>query len=75
VEGVNIRKKHVKKTQKMQTAQIIDREMPIHISNVSFCNGEGKPISVSVRMLENGNKELIYSENGKDVLLRSINKR
>ncbi len=34
VEGVNIRKKHMRPTQQNQKGQIIDIERPIHISNV-----------------------------------------
>lgn len=40
VEGINIRKKHMKKTQENQKGQIIDMEMPIHISNVSVPKGQ-----------------------------------
>ncbi len=34
VEGVNVRQKHVKPTQKNPQGGRLDREMPIHISNV-----------------------------------------
>jgi large subunit ribosomal protein L24 len=33
IEGVNLRKKHIKKTEK-EEGGIIEREAPIHISNV-----------------------------------------
>lgn len=36
VEGINVRKKHMKRTQENKKGQIIDMEMPIHISNVSL---------------------------------------
>jgi len=34
VEGVNIAKRHVKPNKKIQKGGIIDKEMPLHISNV-----------------------------------------
>lgn len=34
VEGVNLRKKHLKKTQENTAGSIVEREMPIHYSNV-----------------------------------------
>jgi len=34
VEGVNIRKKHTRPTQKMPAGGILERELPIHTSNV-----------------------------------------
>ncbi|MEQ2007438.1 MAG: 50S ribosomal protein L24 [Limisphaerales bacterium] len=34
VEGVNIQKKHVKKNQQNPNGAIIERECPIHVSNV-----------------------------------------
>ncbi|NGX33598.1 MAG: 50S ribosomal protein L24, partial [Candidatus Anoxychlamydiales bacterium] len=38
VQGINMRKKHMKRTQKTQAAQIVEMEMPIHISNVALCS-------------------------------------
>ncbi len=34
VEGVNVRKRHTRPTQKMPAGGIIEREMPVHASNV-----------------------------------------
>lgn len=34
VEGVNLKKKHLKKTQENQSGSIIEKEVPIHCSNV-----------------------------------------
>ncbi len=42
VQGVNIRKKHMKRTQQTQGGRVIEMEMPIHISNVTLCDKEGK---------------------------------
>lgn len=73
IEGLNIRKKHVKPKQRMQPG-VIDREMPIHISNVCFCNDEGKPVKVKVRIAKNGSKQLIYNAAGKETIYRDFKK-
>lgn len=36
IEGINIRKKHMRATQENKKGQIIDIECPIHISNVKL---------------------------------------
>ncbi len=41
VQGVNIRKKHLKRTQQSQGGRIVEMEVPIHISNVALCDKEG----------------------------------
>ncbi|MES2122394.1 MAG: 50S ribosomal protein L24 [Chlamydiota bacterium] len=75
VQGVNIRKKHAKRQQKMPGAEILEMEMPIHISNVSLMNAGGKPVKAKVRMTPNGIKELIYIDGGKEVLIRQVGKQ
>jgi large subunit ribosomal protein L24 len=74
VQGLNLRKKHIKRTQKAQTAQILDIEEPIHISNVQFCNSEGKRLKMKVKRKEDGERELVHFENGKELLFRPIHK-
>ncbi|MBX7067263.1 MAG: 50S ribosomal protein L24 [Parachlamydiales bacterium] len=41
VQGVNIRKKHMKRTQQTQGGRVIEMEVPIHISNVCLCDKDG----------------------------------
>lgn len=73
VEGVNVRKKHMKKTQENQQGQIIDVERPIHISNVMFSkNDEGKKLRTRVN--KDGNRELYFLKDKKQVLHRAVNK-
>lgn len=75
VQGVNIRKKHVKRQQKAPGAGIVDIEAPIHISNVALCNSEGKPVKVKVRIGKDGEKELFYLDDSKEVTLRQVSKQ
>ncbi|WP_457568678.1 50S ribosomal protein L24 [Desulfurobacterium sp.] len=56
VEGVRIIKKHLKPSQKYPEGGIIEREAPIHISNVMLVDPkDGKPTRVGIKF-ENGKK-------------------
>lgn len=74
VQGVNIRKKHAKRKQKTPGTEILEMEMPFHISNVAHCNSEGRPIKAKVRVNKSGAKELYYLEGEKEVALRQVSK-
>ena len=70
IEGVNVRKKHIKKTQENQTGQILDMECPIHISNVMpFADGKGRKLRAHKE--EGKEKEVYYLDNKKKVLFRA----
>lgn len=74
LEGLNIRKKHVKPKQKMQSG-IVEMETPMHISNVSPCNAEGKPIKVKAKIGKDGSKQLVYMQAGKEIIYRDVKKK
>ncbi len=73
IQGMNIRKKHAKRRTQVQTPTIIEMEMPIHISNVTLCDDEGKRIRVKVRQTKK-DKKLIYSHGEKEVEHRTLRK-
>lgn len=76
VQGVNVRKRHIKKTQKSQTSQVISMEMPIHISNVALCDNDGKKIKkLKVKRNAKKNSELTYFDGEKEIVHRTIKKR
>ena len=57
VEGVNMIKKHVRATGQVGQAGIIEREAPIHISNVMLlCDKCNKPSRVGFEKLEDSRK-------------------
>ena len=62
VEGLNMAKRHqrprsVKDTQKAQSGGIIEREGPIHVSNVMLLDPQdNKPTRVGVRRAEDGSR-------------------
>jgi large subunit ribosomal protein L24 len=71
VEGVNVRKKHMKRTQQNQKGQIIDIERPFHVSNVRpYVNN--KAIKLRVRTNANGDRELYYLDGSDEVLYRAV---
>lgn len=66
VEGINMVKKHAKPNpQKGSTGGIIDKSMPLHISNIALFNPvTQKGDRVGVRTLEDGRKVRFYKSNG-----------
>lgn len=66
VEGANRAKKHEKPNpMKGTTGGIVDREMPIHISNVSVFNpATQKGDRVRIKTLDDGRKVRIFRSNG-----------
>jgi large subunit ribosomal protein L24 len=54
VEGINLHKRHIKKTAE-GPGKIIERESPIHVSNVALWNAsESRQVKVGVLSTENG---------------------
>ncbi|MGL4348226.1 MAG: 50S ribosomal protein L24 [Chlamydiales bacterium] len=73
VQGVNLRKKHLKRRDANVTSQIVEMEMPIHISNVTLCNESGVSIKIKTRLTEQGKER--YYQQGKEILVhRTIKK-
>jgi large subunit ribosomal protein L24 len=65
VERLNMMKKHQKPTQKLRQGGIIEREAPLHLSNVMLVDpGSDKPTRVGVRMLTEGHKARIARKSG-----------
>ena len=66
VEGVNRVKKHVRPNpMRGQAGGIVEKEMPIHLSNVALFNpATQKADRVGVRVLEDGRKVRVFKSNG-----------
>jgi len=68
VDGVNIAKKHQKPTRSTQQGGIIDKEMPIHVSNVAIiCGSCHKPTRVGHRFDPDGSKVRVCRKCGGDL--------
>jgi large subunit ribosomal protein L24 len=66
VEGVNVVKKHRRPNpMKGETGGIVDKEMPLHISNVAIFNPVTKKADrVGVKVLDNGRRVRVFRSNG-----------
>jgi large subunit ribosomal protein L24 len=68
VEGVNLVKKHQRATQKVKQAGIIERNMPVDVSNVAILSPQdGKPTRIGYRFDDQGNKFRICKRTGSDL--------
>jgi large subunit ribosomal protein L24 len=69
VEGVNRVKRHTRPNpMKGQTGGIVDKEMPIQISNIALLNpATGKGDRVGFRLLDDGRKVRFFKSNGEVV--------
>ncbi|MFZ5942540.1 MAG: 50S ribosomal protein L24 [Bacillota bacterium] len=57
IEGINIMKKHTRPTQKMPQGGIVEREAPVHVSNVMpFCSKCSEGVRISKKELGDGKR-------------------
>ena len=62
VEGVNVIKKHSKPSAQNPQGGIVEKEAPIHVSNISLTTSDGQATRVGYR-LEDGNKVRFAKKN------------
>ena len=69
IEGVNRVKKHVKPNPvKDVVGGVVDKDMPLHISNVALFNPKTqKADRVGFKLLEDGSKVRVFKSNGETV--------
>lgn len=68
VEGVNVAKKHQRPTRMTMQGGIIDKDMPLHVSNVAIISpGDGKPTRVGYRFDDDGQKVRICRRTGAEL--------
>jgi large subunit ribosomal protein L24 len=69
VEGVNRVKKHQRPNpMKGETGGIVDKDMPIHVSNIALFNpGTQKADRVGFKQLDDGRKVRVFKSNGEQV--------
>ncbi len=56
IEGVNIRKRHTKPSQQNQKGGIIEKELPVHYSNVMILDSDKEPTRIGIRREEKEGK-------------------
>jgi len=65
IEGVNIVKKHRRANQRSRKGQIIDKAMPIHVSNVQIADPKtGKPTRVKITRGKDGERTRVAVKSG-----------
>lgn len=64
VEGVNVVKRHRRPTARTRTGQIVDKAMPIHVSNVQATDPQtGKPSRIRIKR-DSGTRIRISAKSG-----------
>lgn len=66
VEGVNMVKKHTKPSAQNPQGGIVEKEAPIHISNLSLLTSNGETTRVGYRM--EGDKKVRFSVKSNEVI-------
>src|SRR5438477_12034241 len=72
VQGINVRKKHIKRTQEAPKGRIVEIERPVHISNVKLIVEGETAARLKVRADKKGERQLVYSNGDKEVVYRSV---
>ncbi|MBI4212272.1 MAG: 50S ribosomal protein L24 [Deltaproteobacteria bacterium] len=68
VEKINVVKRHQKPNQKMKQGGIIEKELPIQVSNVMFYDQKnGKPTRLQYKLAKNGKKQRVAKNSGQVV--------
>lgn len=66
VEGVNLVKKHTKPSAQSPQGGIVEKEAPIHISNLSLLTSKGQTTRVSYRI--EGDKKVRFSTKSNEAI-------
>ncbi len=68
VQGVNMVKRHRRQTDQRTPAGIIEKEAPLHVSNVKLiCSACQKPVRVRFRVRTDGTKVRVCRACGEDI--------
>jgi large subunit ribosomal protein L24 len=68
IDGVNMVKRHRRATQQSRRGQIIDKPMPIHVSNVMIIDSKtGKPSRIAIKRDDKGNRTRVAVKSGENI--------
>src|SRR5919112_2029098 len=68
VQGVNVAKRHTRPSAANPSGGILDKELPIHISNVAHLDPKsGKPTRVGFKLLGGGRKVRVARRSGETI--------
>lgn len=74
VQGLNMRKKHMKPNAQAPKGRIVEIEEPIHVSKLKVCNADNQPLKLHVHRNEQGDREFVYSQGDQQMVYRSVKK-
>ncbi len=66
VEGVNVVQRHTRPSQTNPQGGIVNKEAPIHVSNVAYVDKSGQPTRVGFRM--DGDKKVRFAKKSGEVI-------
>ena len=65
LDGLNLAKRHRRPSAKSKTGQIVEKPMPIHVSNVMLADPKtGKPTRIRIVRDAKGNRERVATKSG-----------
>lgn len=68
LDGVNIAKRHRRRTTAAGKGQIVEKAMPIHVSNVQLADPKsGKPTRIKIARSEKGGRERVAVKSGQKI--------
>ena len=68
VQGVNVAKRHTRPSAADPSGGIVDKELPIHVSNVAHLDPKsGKPTRVGFKLMEGGRKLRVARRSGETI--------
>jgi len=71
VQGINICKKHVKRSEQNPKGGVVEMEKPVHISNVCLCDKDTNRVKAKMSV-QDGKKVLVNKKNDELVVLRTL---
>ncbi len=74
VQGLNMRKKHIKRSQEAPKGRIIEMEKPIHVSNLKICVEGDTTAKLKVKTDNQGERQFVYAKGDQEVVYRSVKK-
>lgn len=73
VQGLNMRKRHVKKSEGNPNGEILSIEAPIYLSKLMVCVKDDLPKKLKLRVNTEGERELYYKHDGEEIAYRALN--
>ena len=71
VQGLNVRKKHVRRSESNPNGGVVEMEASMHISNVMLAGEGDKPVKLKVQDSAEG-RNIVYQQGGNDVVHRAV---